>query len=256
MTSKISQHEAIHKKALERAKTFRRAEADLLDVLQELDTAKTFLHYRCTSLHDYCVRYLKLSDDVTACFIRVARKSKEVPELKEAIRNDEITVSKAKRIASVMTKDNSNHWLELARTLPKHQLEKEVAKIAPQTATPEKTKYVSADRIYVSLGVSEDCMKGFKRVQDLLSQRTRKSATLEKALRELVDFYLQRNDPLEKAKRNFKVEGKAQNSNNLPGPGPGQNDTTSTRKRSRKPLLAQTKHQINLRDRMEHTDLH
>jgi hypothetical protein len=56
MTSRISRHEAIHEKAISRAKTFHRAEADLLDVLQELDSAKTFLHYRCTSLYEYCIR--------------------------------------------------------------------------------------------------------------------------------------------------------------------------------------------------------
>jgi hypothetical protein len=77
-------------------------------------------------------------------------------------------------------------------------------------------------------------MKKLRRVQDLLSQKRRMAASLENSLEELLEFYLERNDPLEKAKRNLPK--------NLPGPGPGQNGT------GRRPLTAQTKHQINLRD--------
>ncbi len=229
-------------KAVSKAKDFHRSEADLIDVLQEVDSQKTFLRYGCTSLHDYCVKLLKMSDDNTYNFVKIARKSKEVPELKEALRNQEITVSKARRIASVMTKDNSEHWLELAKTLPKPQLEKEVAKVAPKAATPEKAKYVSEDRLQINLGVSEKCMRRLRRVQDLVSQKNRKPASLEDSLGELLEFYLQRNDPIEKAKRCAK----------LPGPGPGENEEM---KGSRK-LLAQIKHQINLRDQGQCTHVH
>ncbi len=236
-------HELLHEKAISRAKTFHRAEADLLDILQELDAQKTFLYYRCTSLYEYCLKYLKLSEGNTASFIRVARKSKEVPKLKEAIRKQEITVSKAHRIASVMTRENCDHWLNLAKTLPKSQLEKEVAKICPQSATPEKVKYVSEERIQLSMGVSEECMQKFRRVQDLVSQKSRKHASLENSLEELIEFYLQRNDPIEKAIRNVNSENTTSQKNEKPKsqPCPGHSN-------SRHPLSAQTKHQVNLRD--------
>jgi 5-methylcytosine-specific restriction endonuclease McrA len=236
--NRVSRHEDLHEKALSRAKAFHRAEAELLDILQELDSAKTFLHYRCTSLYDYCLKYLKLSEANTASFIRVSRKSDEVPELKEAIRKQEITISKAQRIASVMTKENSDHWLELAKTLPKSQLEKEVAKVAPKEATPEKAKYVSEDRININMGVSENCMQKFRRVQDLVSQKNRKHSSLEESLEVLLEFYLQRNDPVAKAQRNVISETAAGN----------QSATVPGHSNSQKPLLAQTKHQVNLRD--------
>jgi 5-methylcytosine-specific restriction endonuclease McrA len=248
MTSNISKHESIHEKALSRAKIFHRAEADLLDVLQELDEAKTFLHYRCTSLYEYCVKILKLSDDNAYAFIRVARKAKEVPELKEAVRKQEITTSKAKRIASVISKSNSEHWLNLAKTLPKPQLEKEVAKVSPKEATPEKAKYVSEDRVNLNMSLSEKSMKKFRRVQDLVSQSRRRHSSLEDSLDELLDFYLERKDPVEKAKRNLKSEKIGAQRYDVPkaSPCPGH---------GRKPLPAQTKHQVNLRDQGQCTHI-
>jgi hypothetical protein len=236
MTFKISQHEVLHEKAQSRAKTFHRAEADLIDVLQELDEAKTFLHYRCTSLFDYCLKYLKLSPAVTANFINVSRKAKEVPSLKEAIRNQEITVCKARKIAPVLTKENSQTWLEKAKSMPKLQLEKEVAKAAPKTLTPEKARYVTEDRILISLGVSEGTMKKYRRAQDLECQRTRGSVSLEATLEALLDNYLQKNDPVIKAERLAKE--------------PSNQCVPGTRS-----LAAQTKHQVNLRDQGQCTHI-
>ncbi len=270
-------HELLHEKALTKAKTFHRAEAELIDVLQEIDTAKSFLRYACTSLFDYCLKYLKLSEANASNFIAIARKSKVVPELKEAIRRQEITVSNARKITPVLTAQNSNHWLELAKNLPKQKLEKEVAKVAPQAATPELVKYVSEDRLAVRLGLSEKNLERLRRVQDLVSQKTRKPASLEDALEDLLVFYLQKKDPVEKAKRwtTAKVVNPAKEStalaakqqpqsegsnfessrNALTGetpdaaaPVPG-TDTKVQRALIRHSLPMKLKHQINLRDR-------
>lgn len=141
-----------------------------------------------------------------------------------------------------MTKDNSEHWLELAKTLPKPQLEKAVAKVSPQAATPEKAKYISEDRLQLNMGVSEKTMQKLRRAQDLVSQKTRRMASLEDALEVLLETYLQKNDPIEIAKRNVKTEGtvaQAQALKSQPCPGHG---------KLRKPLPAQIKHQITLRD--------
>jgi hypothetical protein len=109
-----------------------------------------------------------------------------------------------------MTKDNSDQWLEMAKTLPKHQLEKEVARVSPKEATLEKAKYVSEERINLNMGLSEKSMKKFRRAQDLESQKKRRHASLEDSLDAVLDFYLERNDPIEKAKRNAKTQSPPQ----------------------------------------------
>ena len=67
--------------------------------------------------------YLGLSEDVAANFVRVARKSRTVPELKEAIDEGRISVTKAKTIASVITSENHLDWIDKAQSLSKDKLE-------------------------------------------------------------------------------------------------------------------------------------
>jgi hypothetical protein len=152
--------ESIHKKALEIARHFHKAESDLISVLQEIDRKKIFIHVGFNSLFDYATKALKLSEANASAFIAISRKSESVPALKAAIESGNLTVSKARRLTSVISKENSSYWIELACTL--------------------------------------------KRAQDLVSQKSKKAASYEETLSALLEFFLKRQDPLEKAKRNIK----------------------------------------------------
>lgn len=186
----------LHNRAMEIVGRYKRVEAELVDILQKIDLAKSYREFGCTSLFAYAVEKLGLSEDVAYSFITVARKATKVPALKAAIANAEITVSKAKKITSVLTKENSSHWLELAKRLPRSQLEKEVARVNPKTATQDKATYVTATRMQLMMGVSEELMEKFKRVQDLESQRQQRAVDYEATLEALVECYLTQKDPL------------------------------------------------------------
>jgi 5-methylcytosine-specific restriction endonuclease McrA len=236
--------QTLHSQALSIAARFHKAESELIDILQKIDDQKIFMKLGYSSLFDYAVRALKLSEANAYNFITIARKSKTIPELKIAIASGELTVSKARKITPILTRENSSHWLELARTLSKQELEKAVARVMPQTATSEGAKYVSGNRLELKLGVSEDLLKKLRRAQDLTSQKTRSPASFEETLSEVLEFFLQRNDPVEKAKRNSKQ---------IPEPVPGQ---APLHRRARRYISANTKHQIHLRDqgRCAHKD--
>jgi 5-methylcytosine-specific restriction endonuclease McrA len=191
----------LHERALEAAKRFKHAESDLIEIFQGLDETKGFIQFDCTSLFEYGIKVLGLSEGTTDALIRVARKSREVPELKEAVRTGKVTMSKAKKIASVITPENQESWLSKAQTLSKSALEKEVAGANPELAVPERARYVTDKRLELKLGVSEELMKKLERIKDLVSQKKRSSATFESALEELAELYLERNDPLRKAQR-------------------------------------------------------
>ena len=103
------------------------------------------------------------------------------------------------------------------------QIEKQVAKLNPKQAVPEKARYVTEERLELRLGVSEALMTKLKRTQDLLSSKNRRAVNLEETLAGLTDEFLQRHDPLEKAKRaqqraEHKNAAACKNSNELPGP--------------------------------------
>ena len=188
----------LHERAVALVKTYLRAETELLSVLQEIDLCKGFRDLGFKSLYDY-VRSLGLSENVAYNFITISRKSVQVPALKERIQDQEISLSNAKVIVSILTPENQDKWLQAAAQLPKRELEKVVAKEFPEKSVKESTRYVAEERVELKLGISEALLKKLKRIQDLESKKS--AASLEQALEAMADSYLQKNDPLEKAKR-------------------------------------------------------
>src|SRR5260370_1278933 len=110
-----------------------------------------------TSTFSYCVSVLKLSEERAYSLIRVARKAIEVPALKEAITEGKVTLSNAKKIASVIPPETQTQWLEKAQNLKQRDLEREISR-----ALPEEKKEV---RI---LGLSKALEEKLTRVQEIL----------------------------------------------------------------------------------------
>ena len=110
-------HQQIHAKALEVVGRFKGNIYEVIESLQTVDAHKTFREYECTSFYDYAVGRLGLSEDIASNFITVARKAAEVPALQRELQSNSITISKARKICSVLTVENHEDWLELARTL-------------------------------------------------------------------------------------------------------------------------------------------
>ena len=262
---------ALHQRALDVSQRYRSAEADLLEVLEKLDEKKVFRALGYSSLFQYAISELKLSESTAYCFITVARKAREIPEIKAEIKAGTLSVAKVKRVVPVLEKENATIWLEKAKTLPKAALEKEVAKVSPQVLTPEKSKYVTEKRLSLQLGVREELYERLGRVKDLLSQKLRRAASLEDALEAMTDLYLEREDPVERARRaqirreRFQEEGEDKSmlhSDEL-GPGPvvkselqaksGKRETDLeivqvAKSVRRKPIPAAVKHAVTLRD--------
>jgi len=239
----------LHNRGLEIVDRYKKSEAEVLSILQELDQTKTYLHYGCTSLFDYSMKFHKMTESVTLNFIAVSRRAVQVPELKAAIDIGDLTVSKARKITSVITPETQSSWISKAINLSSRALEKEVARVQPQALTPEKAKYVTESRININFGLSEEFYKKLKRVQDLESQRLSRAASLEEAQEVMLDLYLEKKDPVERAKRNLKPK---ENDLNTAGQGPGSPIpyvTGHVNKKSRMPIPSQLRHQINLRDK-------
>lgn len=194
-------HKEIYDRAVEVSRGYHRSQSRLIDVLQLLDVRKTYREYGCTSLYQFAVQDLKLSEDTAYSFITVARKAVTVPALKAEIALGTITVSKARRMCSVITRHNYDRWLELAKCSSVRVLEKEVARVNPKAAVSERASYVTAERMLLQLGVSESLMKKFRRVQDLECQSKQKHIDLEATLEAALDLFLERKDPVKKAER-------------------------------------------------------
>src|SRR4051794_31056093 len=104
----------LHEQALHAAKKFFQAEASLLDILQKIESTRAYRQFDHTSLFSYAVGMLKLSESTALNFINVARKSVEVPALKQEIEAGNLSVSKARKIVPVLTSENQAEWIEKA----------------------------------------------------------------------------------------------------------------------------------------------
>lgn len=192
--------EALHQKALNMAKKFQQSEADMISLFQEIESKKIYLELGFSRLFTYGVEALKLSDAHVYNFISVARKSREVPQLKEAIQSGDLSVSKARKIVSVITPENQNEWLHKAISLPRVQLEKEVAALNPEEVR-ENIRAISKDRFSMKLGISEELLQQLKKSQRILSQKLKTPVSLEETLEKLTQEFLEKHDPVQKAER-------------------------------------------------------
>jgi hypothetical protein len=213
--------QSLHKQALEIATSYRRAESELISILQKIDECRGFREMGYKSLFDYSTQALKLSESVTFNLIAIARKSKEVPKLQEMIQDQTVSISNARMITPVLNLENQEKWLSAAASLSKRQLEKEIAKAHPEAQVREQSRYVSENRLEMRLGVSEELHDEFKRVQDLVSSQMGKAVNMEEALKVALKYYIEKNDPLVKASR---VAAKNKARNQAQGDGAGEGD--------------------------------
>jgi hypothetical protein len=197
MSSRV---DSIHLKLVEVSQCYLRAEAELVGVLAEVIRHRVFVAHGYPSVFAY-VCSLGLSENIAYSLITVARKSLEVPELSQKLERGEITLTNARRVAAVLTVKNQSEWLKKASELSSRKLEKEIARERPEMATPEKATYVSENRVKLELGLSEIEMLKLRKIQDLESQRQRRSVTLEETLQVMSEEYLKRHDPVRRAKR-------------------------------------------------------
>lgn len=194
-------HEKLHRRALEISGEYLRFEARLIGVLQELDRAKTYLHYEQPSLFAYVTRCLKLSEHVALSLIGIARKSVQVPELKAAIEERRINVSNARRIVPILTTENKAHWIEKAERCSQGKLDQELARAFPERTTPTKVKYKGEALARLEVDLSHGVLELLKRTQEILSQQNKKYAEVSHVLGVVLEEYVERHDPTRKAER-------------------------------------------------------
>jgi hypothetical protein len=233
--------ERIHGQAMEISSRYKRAEADLVEIIQQVEAHRVFLSRGHSSVFRYVTSELRLGENLTYSLITVARKARDVPELKMQLQAGAMTLTNARRVAAVLTPENQKEWIKSACELSSRELEKEVARVRPGVATPERASYVTHDRVKLEVGLSECEMLRLRRAQDLLCQSKKRPVSLEETIGVVTGEFLRRHDPVEKAKRHQVKKG------GLPSESV---EKLVARRESggREPIPAVVLHQVNLRD--------
>jgi len=244
----VGENRIIHERALIRAQRYLIAEAELLESIIEIDKSRLYENFGLTYLTPYCVQFLGLSEDVAATFVRVARKTYEVPELKAAIEEGKLTVTKAKTITSVINSGNQEAWIKKA-----------VAYDSPKAMKPEKAKIEGPNRVRFEFDLTEEQAELFRRAQDILSQKTGTSVSLSETQGELLKCFLDRYDPVRRAQRQMQrdTQKKTQRKTNQMDPSRDRSEpktpnktlpSIKARTETRTKIKAEVIHAVNLRD--------
>ena len=117
------ERKAIDDKAVRDAGDVKRSETNLIESLQLVDRYRVYEDFDLTSLFSYCTERLGLSEDRACTYIQVARKAVEFPALKQALQQNEFSLSHAKKLTKVITAETESLWLERATTLSTRELE-------------------------------------------------------------------------------------------------------------------------------------
>lgn len=231
---------SLHNRAMTSARNLKVAYIDLLRVLIEIERDQVFYQLKTTSLHDYCVNILGLPTHTAYDFIDVIRTSKDVPALAEAIYSGRTTISKVRRVCSVITPKNQKEWINAICECSFRLIKKMVALANPRAAVEEKIEYVAADVLEINFSVSEKWVELLAETKDLLSSREKRAVSTEEAVFILMSEFKHRNDPVMKAER--AIARRARKSA----------EHARVFKRSRY-IASEVEHEVDLRDRSQCT---
>lgn len=191
----------LHARALKAVSNLEDAERRIIPIVQEIDAGKGFRELGYPSLFSYLVAGLGLTEASTYHFIRVSRRAAKVASFQAAILKGEIPISKAKIIAAAITNENAEKWIGLAKTKTARELEKDVAEANPDISQLERVRHKAKNLVELTITLDTETLALLNRTKEVLAQKRKTPITLARALNEIGQYYLTKEDPLRKAER-------------------------------------------------------
>ena len=126
------------------AATERRATAELIRLLMELDTRRLYLDEGYSSLFAYCTQVLHLAEGAAYNRIEAARAARRFPMLLDGLDDGSLTLTSVRLLAPQLTVDNCAAVVETARYKSKVDIERLVASLAPKKDLPALVRKLPA----------------------------------------------------------------------------------------------------------------
>jgi len=111
----------------------RRATAELIALLGEVDRRRLYLGQGCSSLFTYCTQVLHLSEHAAYGRIEAARVARSYPVILELLAEGAITLTAIGLLRQHLTTDNHRRVLQEARHKTKREIEEIVAGLRPRS---------------------------------------------------------------------------------------------------------------------------
>lgn len=113
-------------------------DAAVLAYLAEVDERRLFLPAACSSMHEYCVRVLHMSEDAAFRRITAARVARRFPAIFAAIADGRLHLSGVIMLAPHLSDENVAELIEVASHRNKRELERIIAERAPRPDVPAR----------------------------------------------------------------------------------------------------------------------
>lgn len=110
----------------------RKAIAELVSALAELDARRLYLGEGCTSMFTYCTQVLHLAEHAAFNRIEAARAARRFPVIFELLADGRIHLSAVRLLAPHLTEANHQSLLREASHKSKRQVEQIVARVLPR----------------------------------------------------------------------------------------------------------------------------
>jgi hypothetical protein len=122
----------------------RQTTAALLAHIAEVDARKLYLPAACSSMHGYCVRVLRLSENGAFKRIAAARAARRFPILFDAIADGRLHLTSVVMLAPHLTGDSADELVAAATHRSKAELERLLAERSPRPDWPERVQALPA----------------------------------------------------------------------------------------------------------------
>ena len=117
---------------LHAARDERRATAELLALLAEVDGRRLYLGEGCSSLFTYCTQVLHLSEHAAYHRIEAARAARAYPVIVDLLAKGDVTLTTVTMLRPHLTSENHEALLGAARHKSKRDVEYQIACLAPK----------------------------------------------------------------------------------------------------------------------------
>ena len=201
----------------------RKLKVKVLLYLREIDRRRLYLEEGYSSMFDFCVKYLKYSESTAVRRIKAERALGRSKKIINMLLSGEMTVTGLSKIEPICRPENTEAILERAAGCSCRELDILKARHCPSEPEPEKVRPVFVrtelkikseppdggrkftanaegsnfleEKYRLEFSVSAETMNKIKSAKSLLSTKYPNGVKLETLFEELLDNYLEKNDP-------------------------------------------------------------
>ena len=138
----------------------RRAEADLVAHIGEVDRRRLFVRAACPSMFAYCTEVLHLSEHEAYLRITVARAAREHPGLLVLLASGRLHLAGIAKLAPHLTRENRDALLERSVTSRNARSRRFVAELTPRPDARSLMRRLPAPRMRRSSSVQTELRTG------------------------------------------------------------------------------------------------